>query len=440
MPQDLFGIITDTDVPPRVFISPGRYVQGSGVIDRLGDWMVPMRVASVAVLASPRAQSGDALRASNAMTATGLKTRFVDFGGECTLDEVIEHVETLSRSRVDAVVAVGGGKTVDTGKAVAYRLNVPVVVVPTLASNDAPCSALSILYDSSGATVAAEFYPDSPALVVVDTAIISAAPSRFLAAGIGDVLATWYEAKVASDNPDGRSSIGGRPTIAALAISEACAKTLYQDGAAAMQAVQANRVNQALEDVVEANTLLSGLGFESGGLAAAHAVAQSCSSVPSIHQNHLHGEMVAFGLMVQLLLLEDHGEAESVADFLRTVGLPATLEQLSTGKNDRGAIEMIARGAVEFPTMANMPFTVTESHVISAISEVQDLGECRSCTRRRRVDTGCWAQSAIVANNGHRFSDRSVLARVRSQSNRAATARGLPDRGIRPPCFRLRFA
>jgi len=104
------------------------------------------------------------------------------------------------------------------------------------------------------------------------------------------------------------------------------------------------RVDDHHEEVVEANTLLSGLGFESGGLAVAHGAAQSCSAVAVIHANHLHGEMVAFGLMCQLAMKEDPAEAQRVAAFLCEVGLPVTLTQLSLDEHDADALRLIAAG------------------------------------------------------------------------------------------------
>ena len=143
----------------------------------------------------------------------------------------------MRSQKVDCVLAVGGGKCVDAGKAVAFRLDVPVVVVPTLASNDAPCSALSVLYTPAGVSTGVEFYPSSPALVVVDTGIVAAAPERFLVAGMGDAMATWYEASVCMRNPAAVTTVFARPTLAACAIGEACATSLFREGVAAAQAV-----------------------------------------------------------------------------------------------------------------------------------------------------------------------------------------------------------
>jgi glycerol dehydrogenase len=269
---------------------------------------------------------------------------------------------------------VGGGKCVDTGKAVAFRLDVPVVVAPTLASNDAPCSALSVLYSPEGVSTGAEFYPCSPALVVVDTGIVAAAPERYLVAGMGDAMATWYEASVCLRNPAAMTTIGGRPTLAAAAIGEACAQALFREGVAAAAAVARQTVDDALEAVVEANTLLSGLGFESGGLAAAHGFAQSFTGVPRVDAEYLHGEMVAMGTLAQLVMEARLDEARRVAEFFATVGLPVHLRQLSLGPDDTAALQTVVEGALAFPFIGNMPVAIDAHSLREGLLGAHALG------------------------------------------------------------------
>src|SRR5436305_3500885 len=121
---------------------------------------------------------------------------------------------------------------------------------------------------------------------------------------------------------------GGASTRSALALARLCYRTLLEDGADALRAVQAQVVTPALERLVEANTLLSGLGFESSGLAAAHAVHNGLTAAPSTH-SFFHGEKVAFGVLVQLVL---EGKSttviEEVLNFSTEVGLPITLAEV----------------------------------------------------------------------------------------------------------------
>jgi glycerol dehydrogenase len=375
LPQEIFAPSDRGDRPrPRVFIAPQRYIQGQGVLGGIGRYLSLMQVKRVALLMSERGKRHEGVPLLESLRSAGIELVASTFNGECSIEEITAHVDTLAKERIDCVIAAGGGKCIDTGKGVAFRLGTPVVIVPTLASNDAPCSAVSVLYSPEGVSTGAEFYPHSPAFVVVDTSIIAAAPERYLVAGMGDAMATWYEAQVCLLNPAAITTIGARPTLASCAIGKICAQTLFKEGCAAAAAVAADTVNESLEAVVEANTLLSGLGFESGGLAAAHGVAQSYTAIPKVHANYLHGEMVAMGTLAQLMMESRRDEATKVAEFFATVGLPIHLGQLSLDAGDTHALDVISDGTLAFPFIDNMPQPVTAALVRSAVLDAHRLG------------------------------------------------------------------
>lgn len=380
-PHSMYAPGAPDRVAPRVFISPQRYVQGDGVLGEMGRYMSLVGSDRVAILMSARGRTGEGGRMTRGLEAAGLDTVAAIFGGECSVVEIDRHVTALAGSGVGALIAIGGGKCVDAGKAIAHRLDIPLVVVPTLASNDAPCSALSVIYTPEGVSTHVEFYPNGPAMVVVDTGIVAAAPERFLVSGMGDAMATWYEARVTMANPRGLSSIGARPTIASSAIGESCAATLYAHGVTAAAAVAAGTVTESLELVVEANTLLSGIGFESGGLAAAHGIAQSCTAIPGVHAHYLHGEMVAFGVVTQLVMEGLADEAQQVVDFFIDVGLPVHLGHLALGPSDTDALDTISAGTVEFPMIGNMPMPVDARLVRSSLLAAHELGSAAVADR-----------------------------------------------------------
>jgi glycerol dehydrogenase len=370
-PQVMFG--SDTEQVPRVFVAPQRYIQGKGVLDNVGRYLSLVNAKRAGILISKRGQEADGVRIVDSLQRSKIDPVVTTFKGECSIEEIDRHVDSLRNESLDCLLAVGGGKCVDAGKCVAYRLGIPVVVIPTLASNDAPCSALSVLYSPEGVSTGAEFFPDNPAIVIVDTGVVANASERFLVAGMGDAMATWYEARVCMQNPDARTTIGARPTLASCAIGEVCAQTLFAEGEAAAQAVVSNEVDVPLENVVEANTLLSGLGFESGGLAVAHGIAQAYTAVPEVNNNYLHGEMVAMGTITQLMM-ESEGEAKRVAEFFCKVGLPVHLGQISLGTNDKDAIETVIEGALTWPTVHNMPMTVTADLLRKSIMDAHGMG------------------------------------------------------------------
>jgi glycerol dehydrogenase len=157
--------------------------------------------------------------------------------------------------------------------------------------------------------------------------VIAGSPVRLLVAGMGDALATWFEAKACAES-GAKNMRGGASTRTALALAELCYKTLLADGVAAIGALERREPNEALDRLVEANTLLSGLGFESSGLAAAHAIHNGLTAAPGTHA-YMHGEKVAFGLLAQLMLESQPASVvEEVLAFANSVGLPTTLADI----------------------------------------------------------------------------------------------------------------
>ena len=371
LPKDVF---VQSDQPiPKVLVSPQRYIQGPGVINHIGSYLSLLNVKSAGLLASERGLATQGAIVLDSLKNAGIGGVSSKFNGECSRLEIETQVEYFRPLRVGCLIAAGGGKLTDTGKAIAHRLDVPVVVLPTLASNDAPCSALSVLYTQQGVADSVEFYPVNPALVVVDTDVIAQADERFLVSGIGDAMATWYEARVCQNNPNAITSLGTRPTITACAIGEACAHTLYEFGERATAAVTENINNDAVERVVEANTLMSGVGFESGGLALAHALALSFTEVNAVHDQYLHGEMVAMGTMAQLAM-EQSADARRAAIFFAKVGLPIHLGQLSLSPKNHKELDVISAAAEARPIAHNMPMAVTQSSIKRALLDAHDLG------------------------------------------------------------------
>ena len=174
-PQVIYAPAESNQVVPRVLVAPPRYVQGPGTLQSAGRYMSVMNVRKVGVLASARGHRTQAAELIHSLKAQQIAAVPATFTGECSIPAIDAAVAELRAAEVDCVVALGGGKCVDAGKCVAHRLDVPVVIVPTLASNDAPCSALSVLYTPEGVAVGAEFFPQNPSLVIVDTQVVAQA-------------------------------------------------------------------------------------------------------------------------------------------------------------------------------------------------------------------------------------------------------------------------
>jgi glycerol dehydrogenase len=364
-----------------VFSCPTRYTQGKGATALLGSEMTRLGLEGPVVVvagASAIALLSETWRC--ALGDSGLAYTVHRFGGECSLEEIERVKEAARNHQARVIVGAGGGKVLDTARAAASDLALPIVTCPTVASSDAPCSALSVVYSEEGVFREYRIYGRNPDLVLVDTQVIARAPTRLLVAGMGDALATVFEARTCAEGYV-KNMRGGRSTRTALALAELCYRTLLEDGADARRAVEAGVVTPSLERLVEANTLLSGLGFESSGLAAAHAVHNGLTAAPGTH-GFFHGEKVAFGALVQLVL---EGKSRSVVEeilaFSCSVGLPVTLEEIGLAGPSRPTLETVAaRATAEGETIHNEPFAVSPDMVVDAILAADAIGRAWRAT------------------------------------------------------------
>jgi len=310
----------------KIIGTPQRYIQGVGALEEMGAVLSPMGKKPF-FLADSVVMEIVQPRIEKMLQIDHLEGVFTIFQGECSHNEIERLVEQCREKSCDMVVGLGGGKTCDTTKGIKLRLGLPLIIAPTIASNDSPTSRIIPIYSENGVLVDVQILPTNPEVVLVDTGIIARAPFRFLAAGMGDALATKFEAEQCY-NSGALNFFKARPCQAALALSDACYQIIRKYGVAAKDAIAKGIVNEAVEQIVEANILLSGVGFESGGLAAAHALNHGFTLVQQPHKS-LHGENVAFGLLVQLVLENRSAKfIEDIVTFYKEVGLPCTLEQI----------------------------------------------------------------------------------------------------------------
>lgn len=357
----------------NIIIAPNKYIQGRGELANIGTYTKPLGENVFVILSKSGYQRVGAL-VEESFQKAGCHVQFEFFNGECSKNEIQRLKARFDELGCTVCVGIGGGKIHDTSKALAYYAQKPVVIVPTIAGTDAPCSALSVIYTDDGVFEEYLWLPSNPNVVLVDTEVISKAPARLLVSGMGDALATYFEAQATADS-NSSTCAGGKITNAALVLSRACYDTLLADGLKAKLAVENHVCTQAVENIIEANTYLSGIGFESGGLAGAHAIHNGFTVAPATHSLY-HGEKVAFGTLVQLVLQNAPMEQiEEVLDFCHSVGLPTTLAQLGITEVKEDEIMAIAKAAsVPGETIHNMPMEVTAEKVYAAILAADALG------------------------------------------------------------------
>lgn len=368
----------------KAFICPSKYVQGENELLNLGYFVTTFGKSALLI-----AHKDDVLRVKESLDSTAAKFEitFVEsnFGGECSRNEVKRLQELAQEKSCDCIIGLGGGKAIDTAKCVAEGEG--LIIVPTIAATDAPTSHSAVLYTDEGAFDDYAYFKQSPSVVLIDTTVISKAPTRFLVSGMGDALSTYFEARATKNayaNVNAGLPCGAREgvcdkafgTNTAFALATLCYETLLADGLKAKQSNDAKVVTQALENIVEANILLSGLGFESGGLAGAHAIHDGLTILEGTHK-YFHGEKVAFGTIAQLVLENASSEElNEVFEFCYSLGLPVCLEDIGvTEITDEELIQVAEKSCIPEESVHSMPFPITVDGVKAAIVAADQMGK-----------------------------------------------------------------
>jgi glycerol dehydrogenase len=348
----------------RTFRAPGAYVQGAGVVGD-PDHLAALSAETAYVLGGETALAtvGEAL--TSALTDAGIDVAAVDGDVTACTDATIDHYRARRDAvGADVVVGVGGGVAVDVATAVAMG-GYEFVSVPTVASTDAPCSTISVVYDESGNFLEGRHRERNPDLVLADTRVLAEAPVRFLRHGMGDALATRFEAE-ATMRSNGDPAAGEASSHVAVGVARECYRRLETHGTDALAAARRGAVTPALERVVEANVLLSGLGFESGGTAGAHAVQIALTNSGA---REPHGLLVGFGTVAELVLQDRPDALDDALALLVESGLDATLDELAGFSGD---VARVGELACEHG-MANEPRPVTAAEAADAVRTADEL-------------------------------------------------------------------
>lgn len=353
------------------FMAPAKYIQGQGLLESLGAYTSAFGTKIVALVDEFLFDS----------ITPKLKQAYPDgfeaipFQGQVSLINSENYLAAVKKTGADVIIGIGGGRTMDMAKLVANTLDTKLVIIPTSASTDAPTSALSVIYTESGEHSHEIFYDKGPDLVIVDTDVITGAPVRLLVAGMGDALATLFEARANLTSDSTTNMKGGfKQTLAAYAIAKECYRVLLRDGAAALQAAQVGAVSPALDNIIEVNTLLSGIGAETNGASGSHAFHDGFTVLEACH-GMLHGEKVSFGVVCQLVLENcPPEEVEEVLHFACSVGLPVCMADLGLPHLSSDDARAVAKAVMNSPLILRECLDVNEDLIYATILAADRIG------------------------------------------------------------------
>ena len=353
---------------------PGRYIQGPGAINYLPQLLKELSASAPVIVMDDIVLSSEGKKILTPLKQAGIEPKHLRFPGECTAETIATLAREIDTCTDDIIIGFGGGKTIDTAKGLSKAHGLKLIIIPTIASNDSPTSRLIVLYDAQHRVAGVEMLIRNPDVVLVDSEIIARAPARFFTAGLGDALSKKFEATQCY--LAGGKNFFGTPSLStARLLAEQCYETILEFGIPALERVKnVGTPDESIERAIEAMVLLSGLGFESGGLSLSHALTRGFSAHPEM-RHFLHGELVGFGSIVQLFA-EDRPADQVLAhaDFCHRIDLPVTLSELGVKHISQAEIIEMARLTTTAPYIDNIYPPADSERIADCICRADALG------------------------------------------------------------------
>lgn len=297
------------------------------------------------------------------------------YGTECTYKRIDEIAGMEIVKQADFIVGMGGGKALDTAKGVAHKCSIPIVTMPTIAATCAAATALSVVYREDNTFESFYFFERPAVHCFIDSEIIANAPVKYLRAGIGDTLGKHFECHLAArgDKLDHNSALGRE-------ISNMCYEPVVEHGKQALLDCANHQVTYALQQIILANIISTGmvsvLVNDDYNCAIAHSVFYGLAILPGFEEHNLHGDVVAYGVLVQLAIDKQYEVMESLYEFLREIEIPTMLSDMKV-KNERAVLDPVLKETVAGPDMEHLPYPVSEEMVYEGIQKVEDLNKVR---------------------------------------------------------------
>ncbi len=296
---------------------------------------------------------------------------FLWYGGEASYENVELLRENEMVEKADIIFAIGGGKALDTAKALAYTVNKVIFTFPTIASNCAGTTAVSIMYNSDGSFKEPFFFPAPAKHCFIHTPTIAKSPAKYIWAGMGDTYAKYFESEMSSRGEDlvHYHNLG-------VTTSQLCLYPLLKYGKKALDDFKNGTASFEVEQVILSVVVTTGIAsilltaehiidYNTG---LAHAVFYALTSYPHIEERHLHGEVVAYGVLILLLVDGNTEMFKTMFDFNKSVKLPTCLADIEMSESD---LERLVPMVCEMKDIEHNPYIITKDMVLKAFNTLE---------------------------------------------------------------------
>lgn len=302
-----------------------------------------------------------------------VETNLLKYNGECSDLEIERVVKFAQEENVDALIGIGGGKLLDLAKSAGNSIGKEIILIPTLASTCAAWTPISVIYDSNGSYVRFDIHEKSAWMLLIEPGILLDSPIAYLRAGIGDTLAKWYEGNALVEK------IATKSTCIELAhmAAKQCQEVLLTHGEEALEELKKGKWTDALQRVIETNIVTSGLvggfGDQFLRIAGAHSIHNGMTSLEQTH-HLLHGEKVAYGILVQLLLEGKFSDIKQLLPIYESLKLPRTLSEIGLTLEHGAELQQMAALSVMEGEAIHLLFPdITMEKVAAAMQNLEVL-------------------------------------------------------------------
>lgn len=352
-----------------VHAAPSEYILEKGILKKLETKLIERNIRKALIVTGIK--SWEAVE-SYLPDFQEVKIEKFTYNGECSFSEIEKIVKQMDN--FDAIIAIGGGKVIDLGKAAAAEIHKPVIVVPTVASNCAPWTPLSVLYDDTGAFIRYDVYPVASSLLIVEPQLLLEGPRDLFVAGIGDTIAKWYEADVQLKLIENKTV----PMMISYESARKCKELLLKHSIKALEAVDTGIVNTEFIKVIEVMFMYAGMvggyGDHYGRTAGAHSIHNGLTAIEASHQI-LHGVKVSYGICVQLMLEGRIDEIQQLRPFFEALQLPQSLKEMGLENvSDEQMLQVATKATESHESIHLMPIgAIDAERVANAMRELEML-------------------------------------------------------------------
>ncbi|MCM3035798.1 iron-containing alcohol dehydrogenase family protein [Bacillus pumilus] len=278
----------------------------------------------------------------------------------------------------DVIIGIGGGTILDTAKSVAEALQIEVIMVPTIPGTCAASTPLSVIYDDKGNFMRVDYHKRSSYLTLIDHTFLLSSPLPYLQSGIGDTLAKWYEAEAII-----RNAKDSLPLMVHAALKQAVyvRDILVSHSEEAVHSLQTGQLSQAFADVTDTIITLAGTvggyGGRYGRMAGAHAIHNGLTFIEETH-HVLHGQKVAYGILVQLAAENRMSEVEELLELYETLGLPRNMRELGITAQLEEAAKTVANHAARADETFCLIGEYSIEQIVDAIQVIENVSASKN--------------------------------------------------------------